>query len=243
MELRFSASLTLFGALLLGNPSLTTGGLTSSRRRNRSEYAQLTGGDASYIPPALSFFVSRQMLISFAPTHSTFDPWLRNVTRCHTVPSSSARITEIPFDEGRGRRYASLHCQSNERKMTRKKPPGEAEYQSPKALREWLAQEVRDVARASELRLRDATDLVTAYALGKLTPEQADERWWRYQDRWGEALPGVFASETKTDEQIIETIDKSLENTNGPYMSARSVRETYERRFGNKTTDRRPRSR
>jgi len=170
-----------------------------------------------------------------------------NVTICHTVLLRAAELARsrlrIPFDEVGEGRYAALRCQSSERKMTRKKPPEKPEYQSPKALREWLAQEVRDVTRASELRLRDATEFVTAYASGKLTPEEADERWWRYQDRWGEALPGVFFSETKTDEQIVETIDKSLEVTNGPYRSARSVRETYERRFGNKSTDRRPRSR
>jgi len=38
---------------------------------------------------------------------------------------------------------------------------------TPTDLRQWLNQEVRDVMKAAELRIKDATDFVTLYATGK----------------------------------------------------------------------------
>jgi hypothetical protein len=82
-----------------------------------------------------------------------------------------------------------------------------SEYSSPQDLRRWLRQEMRDIAKASELRLREATEFVMAYAAGEITPEEADERSSRYHHRWDEALPGVSATDSMTDEQILTAID------------------------------------
>jgi hypothetical protein len=84
------------------------------------------------------------------------------------------------------------------------------------------------MAKAFELRLKEATDLVTAYSLGDLTPEQADERSWRYQHRWGEALSGASVSDGVTDEQILSKIDQ----TRGKYFSVRESGEKYKALFG-----------
>jgi hypothetical protein len=82
---------------------------------------------------------------------------------------------------------------------------------TPDDMRNWLRQEVSELSKAMELRVQDATDFVTAYALGKLTPAQAQARLNRYQDRWGdEVIPGVSTDERMTNAEIIERLDQAL---------------------------------
>jgi hypothetical protein len=105
-------------------------------------------------------------------------------------------------------------------------------FLSPDDMRVWLEQEIRDATKALDLRLREATTLVTAYCSGELTPAEADERYGCYFHRWGEAIPGVFVSDRHTDDQIVNAIDQAIEATNGPYRSPREIRERYSARFG-----------
>jgi hypothetical protein len=88
-------------------------------------------------------------------------------------------------------------------------------------MRNWLDQEIRDIAKANDLRLRQATDLVTAFALGDLTADEAEQRLLAYQTRWDEALPGVYASPSLTDEQILEAIDRTKRGIVGQIRSNR----------------------
>ena len=82
------------------------------------------------------------------------------------------------------------------------------EQLSPDEMKGWLAQEVRELTKALELRLSDATDLVTNYAAGVLTPEQANERLERYMDRWGDSpIPGMHIGEQMSNSAIIEELD------------------------------------
>jgi hypothetical protein len=92
-------------------------------------------------------------------------------------------------------------------------------------MREWALQEVRDSAKAHELRAREATELAAAYERGEISPQEAAERNWHYQHRWQEALPG--ASAQMTDEEILKRIDEAR----GPYSSLRGIREKYRERF------------
>src|ERR1039458_5042737 len=71
----------------------------------------------------------------------------------------------------------------------------------------WLRNEIDDSAKAHELRIKEATDFVTAYALNELTPDNTYDRFLRYGHRWGEALPGTYAYSHSTNEQIIQAID------------------------------------
>jgi len=87
----------------------------------------------------------------------------------------------------------------------------DAQHLSPDQMKDWLLQEIRDVSKASELRITDALSFVTAYALGTLTPEQAEERLLQYDRRWGDALPGAHAFASSTDNDIVEAIDSALE--------------------------------
>jgi hypothetical protein len=74
----------------------------------------------------------------------------------------------------------------------------------------WLRDEIRDSAKAHELRTKDATQLVEEYAAGKLTPEEATQRVTAYDRRWGgEALFGTAARDGVTDEQIVAEIDRA----------------------------------
>jgi hypothetical protein len=79
---------------------------------------------------------------------------------------------------------------------------------TPRDMRQWLQQEVLGVMKAAELRVKDATDFVTAYAVGEITPEQAMERLDRYQSRWQEPIPGVAVAEGMSDEKILRARDR-----------------------------------
>jgi len=80
---------------------------------------------------------------------------------------------------------------------------------SPQDLQVWLAQEVRDSAKAHELRTKEATDFVTRYASGKLSAEGAAEALYRHDQRWGEALFGATATPGLSDDEIVQSIDRA----------------------------------
>lgn len=102
------------------------------------------------------------------------------------------------------------------------------DYLSPKDMRSWVEQEIREVAKAAELRHKELNDLATAYEQGKLTPEQADERRDHYQHRWGEALRGTAGNPNLTDEEILARIDE----TRKPFETRREINEGYRKLFG-----------
>lgn len=83
----------------------------------------------------------------------------------------------------------------------------ETDYLSPEEMQGWLRQEIADSAKAMELRVRQAAELATSYASGKITPQEAAKRHAEYDQRWGEALPGTNASKNRTDEEILAAID------------------------------------
>jgi hypothetical protein len=82
------------------------------------------------------------------------------------------------------------------------------DHYTPEELRRWLQQEVRDVMKGAELRIKDATDFVTAYAVGAISPEAASERKTTYECRWGDAMPrGIETKEGMANEDILRQID------------------------------------
>jgi hypothetical protein len=99
---------------------------------------------------------------------------------------------------------------------------------SPQDLRNWLLHEIADSAKAHELRVKEATEFVTAYAVGELTPDQALERLFQYEHRWGESLPGTHAADDSKNEQILAAIDR----TRGKFTPLRELNEDFQKRFG-----------
>jgi hypothetical protein len=85
----------------------------------------------------------------------------------------------------------------------------EADFLSPKAMQGWLEREIADIARAAELRIKDATRFVNAYARGELSADEAAEQSFKYADRWGEALPGILRSGRLNDDEILKRIDET----------------------------------
>jgi hypothetical protein len=85
---------------------------------------------------------------------------------------------------------------------------------TPEDMVGWLQQEIRDLSKATELRIKDATDFVTAYALGRITEEEMHNRRMAYLYRWGEdPIPGVVVQEGMTNEEVIKRLDAALPKT------------------------------
>ena len=101
--------------------------------------------------------------------------------------------------------------------MTEDRSKAQLDIFSVEDMQGWLKEELRDVEKARELRVKDLTGFVDAYAAGKLTPEEATQRMVQYDRRWGEALPGTGAFPGATDEDILQRIDQSRDEMYGKH--------------------------
>jgi hypothetical protein len=95
-----------------------------------------------------------------------------------------------------------------------------------KEMRQWLEREVRDVMKAAELRIKDATDFVTAFAVSEISAKEAAERMARYDDRWRESILGVTIEEGMTNQEILRLRDEAAAAP--PKDWAKSFREKKE---------------
>jgi hypothetical protein len=93
--------------------------------------------------------------------------------------------------------------------MSDPKPPESNDYLTVQDMQAWLRQELSDVAKATELRSRQAQALVNDYGAGKISSEVAEQRLSDYTRRWGEALPGTHASAGVPDDVLLAAIDES----------------------------------
>lgn len=85
------------------------------------------------------------------------------------------------------------------------------EPQSPGEIELWTRQEIADVEKASELRIRELKELTRTYSAGEISAEEADALHSRYYARWPEALPGASTGPGVSDEQLLEKIDQQVE--------------------------------
>jgi hypothetical protein len=85
----------------------------------------------------------------------------------------------------------------------------ESDFPSAQEMEGWLQREIADVKRAAELRIKDATAVVTAYSKGDISQQEAEEQSHQYSRRWGDALFGVFRSEGLNDDEILRRIDEA----------------------------------
>lgn len=79
---------------------------------------------------------------------------------------------------------------------------------TPDEARAWLRQETDILNRAHQLRIKDATVLVEAYAQGKISFEDFAEQHGEYMDTWGETLHCIDLKKCVTDEEILVELRK-----------------------------------
>ena len=113
----------------------------------------------------------------------------------------------------------------------KEEPKEDPDHLSVTDMQSWLRQEIMDITKASELRMKQATELVIAYAKGELTPEETSQRLFEYEQRWGAALRGATAQPHLTDEQIVERIDWMQKNF-GPEQGWKSFKSSRFREKG-----------
>jgi hypothetical protein len=108
---------------------------------------------------------------------------------------------------------------------------------SPKDIRGWVQSQIECINKASELRIKELTDLDTAYTEGKISPKEATRRSSEYANRWGEALPGVVSPRGMTDAEILAAIDETHRDDfpEGSVARAERVRRKRKRDTPDKT--------
>jgi hypothetical protein len=72
-----------------------------------------------------------------------------------------------------------------------------------------LLDEVSIISRAADIRIRELTDVVSDFARGKISAQEANARYIRNSRKWFDALPGVDSVNGKTDEQIVEEMERA----------------------------------
>jgi beta-galactosidase/beta-glucuronidase len=102
--------------------------------------------------------------------------------------------------------------------MTEEDSPGITDTLSVREMQDWLKQELLDSSKAHALRAKEATEFVTKYAEGKMTPETAMQKLLDYEIRWGEALYGATAIPGKSDTEILREIDKARQSAMGTHV-------------------------
>lgn len=76
-------------------------------------------------------------------------------------------------------------------------------------LMEWHTNEVEEVLRAAQLRLRDSARIIDDYRQGKIDFSEAQERVLNHDTKWGERFPGGIDGTTRgrSDEEINSAIE------------------------------------
>jgi hypothetical protein len=92
--------------------------------------------------------------------------------------------------------------------MSKANESEEGTFPSPKGMSSWLEREITDIQKAAELRIKDATRFVNAYARGEISKDEAEEHSYAYSQRWGDVLPGVMRTGGLKDEEILKTLDE-----------------------------------
>ena len=107
--------------------------------------------------------------------------------------------------------------------------PTNADTVSVEEMKTYLKDEIREVRRAADLRIREFTDFTNAYAAGELTPEQAMDKFHRHMDKWGDSFPGLMPHDSNlSDAQIIAGMEKGEES----HMTREKARKRSDKVFG-----------
>jgi hypothetical protein len=88
--------------------------------------------------------------------------------------------------------------------------------------------EVTNVTKGAELRLRDFSTLLKEYVAGNISPEQATDRMVRHQEKWGDAVPGVYSVEGKSDEELLAAVETHA----GSFRTSAEIETKYQDAVG-----------
>jgi hypothetical protein len=109
------------------------------------------------------------------------------------------------FDSENGCRYVAANL-AIRHSMNGPEESDPEDVLTPAEVARWAQQEIVKTTKAFELRVKEATELVTRYADGHISAEEAKRRIVAFDRRWGEALYGVTDGNVSNDE-ILATID------------------------------------
>ena len=87
--------------------------------------------------------------------------------------------------------------------------PDNSESLAQEDVEAWLRQEIDHSRKATKLRRAGAREIATAFAENRISPIEAADQIYRHENRWGEALPGVWTTEGKTDQEILAELDEA----------------------------------
>jgi hypothetical protein len=99
--------------------------------------------------------------------------------------------------------------------MSSSEPP-ESDLLTPDEMLDTLRREVIAISRAADMQIREITVIVTEYARGKLSPEEANKHLSRYSDRWHDPMYGISSFEGRTDEEILKEMAHEYKRTYVP---------------------------
>jgi hypothetical protein len=85
---------------------------------------------------------------------------------------------------------------------------------------DWLRLEVAKIVKEADMRTREATEFVTAYAIGEINAREANSRLDAYNMQWGDALKGISLQPNMTDEEVKKAIQKEKKWLARPLKSA-----------------------
>lgn len=88
--------------------------------------------------------------------------------------------------------------------------PDKPGYLTQADLEEWIKRETAAVEEEYRLRVKEATDLVSQFLSGQISQEEANDRYWRYQQRWGDPLTSTDAAHHDSLTQFPEDTTPSL---------------------------------
>jgi hypothetical protein len=73
---------------------------------------------------------------------------------------------------------------------------------------DWLRLEVAKIMKEADMRTREATEIVTAYAIGEINAREANSRLDAYNTQWGDALKGISLQPNMTDADVHKAMNK-----------------------------------
>jgi len=93
--------------------------------------------------------------------------------------------------------------------MSPRRSPDNSESLTQDDVTAWLRQEIDHSRKATKLRIAGAREIAAAFAEKRISRKEAADQIYRHENRWGEALPGVWTTEGKTDQQILAELDET----------------------------------